>query len=254
MNLEPMIVVALVAATLGAAFVNGVIGFGFALLAVNALAAVLGAKDGIVVLSLLTPLVSGLQMWRYRRHQGLARRIRVLVLTAILGTILGARILVLLPGFVISIALGLFTAFDALVELRGRRPPIASATERRLAPLAGFVGGVTNGTLGAAGPVLGSYLIAIGLRGAEFAFAISVVFFSMSIARTAVLAGLGQYTSPILLLGLLLLVPSVLGQRVGFWLRGRLPATTVERAVLVLLLVASLNLLYRGVEGLLAAG
>ena len=254
MSLDPAIVVALIAATFGAAFVNGMIAFGFALLVVNALAAVLGAKDGIVVLSLLTPLVSGLQIWRYRVHRDTAPRYRTLVVTAVLGTILGARILVFLPGFVISLALGLFTAFDVLIELRGRGARLASGTERRLAPLAGFVGGVTNGTLGAAGPVLGSYLIAIGLRGAEFAFAISVVFFSMSVVRTAVLAGLGQYTTSILLLGLLLLVPSVVGQRVGFWLRGRLPAATVERAVLVVLLLASLNLLYRGVQGFLATG
>jgi uncharacterized membrane protein YfcA len=253
MGLDPAVVVALVAASFGAAFVNGVIGFGFALLAVNALAAVLGAKDGIIVLSLLTPLVSGLHVWRYRVHSATVSRLSTLVLAAVLGTVLGARILVLLPGSVISLALGLFTAFDALIELRGRRAPLATGTERRLAPVAGFVGGISNGTLGAAGPVLGTYLIAIGLRGGQFAFAISVVFFAMSIVRTAVLAGLGQYTSAIGLLGLILLVPSVVGQRVGFWLRGRLPAPTVERAVLGLLLLASLNLLYRGVEGLVAA-
>jgi uncharacterized membrane protein YfcA len=54
-------------------------------------------------------------------------------------------------------------------------------------------------------------------------------------------------------LALLLLIPSLLGQRIGLWLRGRLPAHAIERAVLILLLVASLNLLYRGIEGLLTA-
>ena len=254
MDLSPAVIVMLIVAMFVAAFVNGTLGFGFALLAVNVLAVILGAKDGIIVLSLLTPLVSGLHIWRYRRQSATFPRLRALVLAAMIGTVLGARILVLLPGFAISLALGLFTAFDALYELRGRRAPLAIGTERRLAPLAGFAGGVTNGTLGAAGPVLGSYLIAIGLRGAEFAFAISVVFFAMSVVRTAVLAGLDQYTSSIAMLGLALLPPSIVGQRVGFWLRGRLPAETVERAVLIVLLLASLNLLYRGVAGLLAAG
>ena len=253
MSLDPVVVVALVATAFGAAFVNGVIGFGFALLAVNAFASVIGAKDGIIVLSLLTPLVSGLHVWRYRVHAATAARLSTLVLAAVIGTVLGARILVFLPGPVISLALGLFTFVDAVVELRGRRPPLASGTERRLAPVAGFVGGLSNGALGASGPVLGTYLIAIGLRGGQFAFAISIVFFAMSIVRTGVLAGLGQYTGTLPLLGLILLGPAVAGQRVGFWLRGRLPATAVERAVLGLLVLASLNLLYRGVEGLLAA-
>jgi len=252
MDLGPTILVALVVAIFGAAFVNGTIGFGYALLAVNVLAVVLGAKDGIIVLSLLTPLVSALHIWRYRRQVATLPRLRVLVLAAMIGAVVGTRILVLLPDYAISIALGLFTAFDALVELRGRRPPLGTIAERRLAPVAGFVGGVTNGTLGASGPVLGSYLIAIGLRGAEFAFAISVAFFAMSIVRTGALAVQDQYTTAAAWLALALLAPSVVGQRVGFWLRGRLAAATVERAVLIVLLLASLNLLYRGLEGLLA--
>ena len=254
MDLGPVALVVLVAAMFGAAFVNGTVGFGFALLAVNVLAVILGAKDGIIVLSLMTPFVAGLQVWHFRAHRSAAAsRLGLLIVFAVIGTAIGSQILVLLPGYLISLALGVLTVFDVLMELRGRRPPLASHTERRLAPVVGFVGGVSNGALGASGPVFGSYLIAIGLRGGEFVLAISTVFVAMSLIRNVVLAGLGQYTLTIVGLALLLLVPSLVGQRIGFWLRGRLPARTIERSILLLLLVASLNLLYRGIEGLLAA-
>jgi uncharacterized membrane protein YfcA len=253
MDLSPLVLAVLVASIFGAAFVNGTIGFGYALLAVNVLAVILGAKDGIIVLSLLTPVVSGLQVWHFRAHRAVALRLRVLILTALLGTAIGSQILVFLPGFAISLALGVLTVIDVIIELRGRRPPLAAGTERRLAPVAGFIGGLSNGTLGASGPVFGSYLIAIGLRGGEFVLAISSVFFAMSLIRNVVLTGLGQYTTGIVVLAAVLLVPSLVGQRIGFWLRGRLPARTLERAVLILLLVASVNLLYRGIEGLLIA-
>ena len=252
MELDPAVVIALVPAVFAAAIVNGITGFGFALVAVNVLAVALGAKDAIIVLSLLTPFVSGLQLWRYRRHSHTLRRVRVLVIAAMIGTAVGARILVFLPGYAISLALGLFTVIDALVELRGRRPLVTTRTERRLAPAAGFVGGVTNGALGAAGPVLGSYLLAVGIRGADFAFAISAAFFTMSLVRNGALAVLGQYTPPAILLAVALLAPAIAGLRAGFWLRGRLAAPTVERAVLVVLLLASLNLLYQGTRGLIA--
>jgi uncharacterized membrane protein YfcA len=253
MDLSPLALLALIGSIFGASFVNGTIGFGFALLAVNALALVLGAKDGIILLSLLTPVISGLQVWHFRAHRSIARRLRLLIVAALVGTAVGSQILVFLPGYLISLALGLLTAFDVLVELRGRREPVGARTERGLAPIAGFVGGVSNGALGASGPVFGSYLVAIGLRGGEFVLAISSVFFAMSLIRNVVLAGLGQYTAATFGLAVILLVPSLVGQRLGFWLRGRLPALTIERAVLVLLLVASLNLLYRGIAGLLAA-
>lgn len=252
MDLSPITMLVLVGSMFGAGFVNGTISFGFALLAVNVLALILGAKDGIIVLSLLTPAVSGFQVWHHRANRATAQRLRTLIGAALVGTAVGAQILVFLPGHLLSLALGLLTVFDVFVELRGRRPPLESRTERRLAPVVGFVGGVSNGALGASGPVFGSYLVAIGLRGGEFALGISTVFFAMSIIRNVVLAGLGQYTTGMVVVALILLVPSFAGQHVGFWLRGRLPAPTVERAVLVLLLVASLNLLFRGVEGLLA--
>jgi uncharacterized membrane protein YfcA len=253
MDLSLVVLLILVASMFGAAFVNGTVGFGYALLAVNVLAVVLGAKDGVIVLSLMTPIVAGLQTWHFRAHWATAGRLRLLIVAALIGTATGSQILVLLPGYLISLALGLLTVFDVIVELRGKRAPLASRTERRLAPVAGFIGGVSNGALGASGPVFGSYLVAIGLRGGEFVFAISLVFISMSLIRNVVLAGLGQYTMAIAGLALLLLVPSLVGQRIGFWLRGRLPAHAIERAVLILLLVASLNLLYRGIEGLLTA-
>jgi uncharacterized membrane protein YfcA len=253
MDLSPVTLSVLVGSMFGAAFVNGTIGFGFALLAVNVLALVLGAKDGIIVLSLLTPVVSGIQVWHFRAHRMVVGRLRPLILAALVGTAIGSQILVFLPGYLISLALGLLTAFDVFVELRGRGQPLALRTERRLAPVAGFIGGISSGTLGASGPVFGSYLVAIGMRGAEFALAITTIFFATSLMRNVVLAGLGQYTTSTLGLAVVLLVPALVGQRVGFWLRGRLPALTLERAVLILLLVAGLNLLFRGIEGLLAA-
>lgn len=252
MDLSPLATATLIVSMFGAGFVNGTIGFGYALLAVNVLAVFLGAKDAIIVLSLLTPIVSGLQTWQFRAHRATASRIRILILAAVAGTAIGAHILVLLPGALISLALGLLTSADVIIELRGRRPPLGLQVERRLAPVAGLIGGLSNGTLGASGPVFGSYLMAIGLRGGEFVLAISIVFFAMSLVRNVVLLELGQYSVGLVVFALILVAPSLVGQRLGFWLRGRLPARTLEHAVLILLLVASFNLLVRGIEGLLA--
>jgi uncharacterized membrane protein YfcA len=247
MDIDPLVLGLLAVALLAAALMNGLVGFGFALLGVNALALIVGAKSGIVIMSILAPLVSGMQIVRNRSRLGVRRRLGSLLAGAIVGSAIGTQLFVVLPAFVISLALGTFTAWFALTAMRGERPPLAEGTERRLAPFAGLVAGISNGTLGASGPVLGSYLTAIGLRGVDFVAAISLMFFSMGSIRVGLLGALGQYTVSLVLMSLVLFIPSYLGQRAGFWFQGRIRVETLQRAILVVLFLASLNLLIRGV-------
>jgi uncharacterized membrane protein YfcA len=244
-TLEPLTVVVLVLLIVVAAFINGTIGFGFALLAVNALALVLDARNGVIAMSLVTPFVSGLQALHHRDRAGLARRLRAMLLAALVGSLVGTQLLVLLPAPAIGAALGAFTVWFVLDSARGRRPPIGGSTQRWLAPATGLVGGVSNGALGASGPVFGTYLVAIGLRGVDFAFAISLAFFMMSVLRVGQLAVLGQYTTSLAMVGLALVVPAVLAQYVGLWFKGRLPAAALYRGVLALLFLAGASLLVR---------
>lgn len=252
MTLDPILLAGLLVAVSISALINGMLGFGFALLAVNVLAVVLGAKEAVIVMSLVTPAMSGLQLVRHRRFAPSWRRFRVLLVGALVGSVVGTQLLVILPASVIAFALGAFTVYYVVTAMRADRPPIATSTERRLAPVAGFVGGVTNSTIGASGPVFGTYMVALGLRGREFAFAISLSFFAMGILRAGLLAALDQYTVALTTAALALFVPAVSSQRVGFWLQSRAPTRLIHRAVLIVLLVASVNLLWRGVSEFLA--
>ncbi len=234
-----------------AAIVNGMVGFGFALLAVNALALVLDAKSGVIVMSLLAPMMSGLQLWHHRRQLVIERRLWSMIVAALIGSIIGTQLLIVLPAEAVSIALGAFTLYYVASSLRRERQPMAHATQRWMGPFAGAIGGISNGALGASGPVFGTYLTAIGLRGAAFTVAISTAFFTMGLLRVGMLGALGQYTTPLLVLALVLAVPSILVQRIGFHLQGRLDKETLYRAVLVVLAIGGLNLLVRGTIGLL---
>jgi uncharacterized membrane protein YfcA len=255
-TLDPLAIIALVAIISLAAFVNGTIGFGFALLAVNALALFLDAKNGVIAMSLISPIVSGIQVWHHRERSSLARRLRTMLLGGLVGTALGTQLLVLLPPTAISTALGAFTVWFVFDSLRVQRPPLAGSTQRWLGPVAGLIGGISNGALGASGPVFGTYLTAIGLRTRDFGFAISIAFFTMAVMRVGLLTGLGQYTLPLVGIGLALAVPSILAQYVGLWFKGRLPAETLYRGVLVFLFLAGANLLVRSALDILrpAAG
>ena len=129
-----------------------------------------------------------------------------------------------------------------------------AGTQRVLAPAVGLAAGMMNGSLGASGPVLGSYLHAIGLRKREFAFAISVVFATMGLLRVGLLAGLGAYTTATFALGVGLFLPAVVGQRVGFRLQGRMDARRFELAIFSVLVLAAGNLILKGAQGALGPG
>ena len=72
----------------------------------------------------------------------------------------------------------------------------------------------------------------------------------MGVLRVGLLAGFEQYTAPLVGIALLLLVPSIIVQRVGFHLQGRLDRRTVYRTVLVVLAIGGVNLVVRGLLAL----
>jgi uncharacterized membrane protein YfcA len=249
---EPIVLAVLLALFLGGSIVNGLIGMGLALVAVNAVANAVDPKSAVVVMSLISPFLSGYQLIHNRSFVEGWSRVRSLVLWSVVGSIVGAQLLVLLPTWAIGLALGLFTVQFVIDRLRTERPALAKRTERRLAPIAGLIGGTTNSALGASGPIVGSYLFAIGLRGREFAFAISVVFFIAALTRMTSLAVLGQYTLPLASLSFVLLWPSLLGQHIGQRLQGRADPLVFQRVLLIVLLVSGANMLIQSGRGLLA--
>ena len=250
---DPPALVFLAAVFLFGSVINGLLGFGLALVAVNAMATVIDVKVGILTLSVIAPFLSSSQLrhnWAYFHSWS---RLRSLTLGAIVGTVFGAQLLVYLPTWVIGLALGLFTVQFTIDRLRRERPAVAKSTEQRLAPVAGFIGGTTNSALGASGPIFGSYLYAIGLSGREFAFGISVVFFIQALVRVGSFAALGQFNEFIMSMAFVLFWPSVAGQYIGQALQGRVDPKLFQRILLVLLLVSSANLMIQGVRGMLAA-
>lgn len=253
MELDLGLALTLAAVIFVASVVNGVAGFGFALVAVAALAVVLDPRPAVVLMSVITPLLQTFQLRYHWEYRSVTPRLVPMLVAAGIGTIVGSNLLVILPGYVLAIALGLFALWYVASSLRTSPMLVTAATERRIAPIIGGAAGVSNGALGASGPILGSYLLAIGLTGRSFVFAISIAFAVMSAIRVATLAVLGEYTLTVLLLGLGLAVPAWLGQRLGFWLQGRLSAQAFQRIILIALLLASANLLYRGVTQAVAA-
>lgn len=239
----------LMAVIVGAAGLStGATGLGFAQLTAVGLSVVLDARTAVTLLAVTVPPVSIVQLLRHRSSVG-EWRSRMLVLSAacIAGVPIGAYLLTILSERVIAIVLGLFTLFFIVSRLRRPMFTIRPAHERVTAPVVGILGGIFNGTIGVSGPILGSYLIALGMRPATFAFTIQVLFLAMTTVRLVGLVALGEVTAPLLAIGAVLVVPSLAGQTAGFWLQARFSREVFERSVLVIMAIAAAGLLARGV-------
>lgn len=249
-DVAPGLLAVLAVLAFGTSLVNGAIGFGFGILSVNALALAFGPKVGIVVLSLVALPLASIQVVHHRSLASLGRRLASLGAGAVVGSLIGVPLLLILPGWALSIGLGVFTGWYAIDGLRQERAPLQTGTERAIAPFVGFGAGLTNGALGAAGPVLGTYLAAIGLRGREFAFGINLMFVAMGVVRAAILALTDQYVPAAVVTAAVLVGPAILGQSLGFRLKGRVSGEALQRVLLVILLVAAVNLVTTGIRTL----
>ena len=247
----PVLYVPLVLAMFVAGGISGMTGFGVGIVGSISLAILVGPKLAVILLSILSSFTATAQVVKFRADLPVVRRLVWLLAAALLGAIAGSFLLVWLPYAVLALLLGAFTLTYVAVSVSGFRPRASEHAERVLSPVIGLLAGVINSTVGSSGPVLGPYLLALGLTPEAFITSISVAFLTMGVVRVITLAALAQYTWPIVAAGLSLLAPTFLGQLVGFWLQKRVAKEVFERLVLALLAVAAGYLVFRGVRAAL---
>ena len=245
--------VILAAVLLVAGIVNGLAGFGFALVGTMALATVIDPATAVVlmiipILSANATLVSELSVSELR---SCGRRFWPLVVAALVGTLLGMVVIDRLPGAPVRVGLGLITL--AFVLSRGSVVPIPSLgggrIDREGTGVMVVVGGVSGLLFGATnvGVQLVAYLRSIELSHGLFVSVVALVFLGINALRVGAAVAFGLYPSlAVVGLSVAAVVPSVLGVAVGRRLRRRVSSRQREVAVLGLLTVVGVRLVLGG--------
>ncbi|WP_181693222.1 sulfite exporter TauE/SafE family protein [Natronomonas sp. LN261] len=254
-SLTPEVAVLIVAVVTVSGAVNGVAGFGFAVVGTMALASVFDPAVAVVfmIVPILAVNVSLLSELSAADLRDCGRRFTPLVLAAIVGTIVGMAALDRLPEAPLRIGLGIVSlSFVVSAQRLVALPGIERAKEGCFVetPAAMAAVGAASGLLFGAtnvGVQLVAYVRSCDLRHGLFVGVIALVFVGINGLRVGAAAALGLYPDvPVAVGSVLAALPALVGVGVGKRLRGRIGEHARRAIVLGLLSVIGIRLLAGG--------
>ncbi|MCR8724104.1 sulfite exporter TauE/SafE family protein [Frigidibacter sp. ROC022] len=241
---DPLALAAILAALMMGGVLKGATGAGAPVIAVPVIAGVFDIRVAVVIMAVPNLLTNTWQSWSYRSH-GIGRSFTLaFALAGAIGTIAGTVVLALLP----IDALQLLTAAVVFlyVLLRLARPELTLSrhhANRAVVPV-GVAAGVLQGAAGISAPISLSFLSAMRLSRPAFIATISLFFASMGLVQLPSLAYYGLMTWQLFGIGILAVVPLLLGMPLGAAIARRIGPKGFDRVILVFLCLLALRLIW----------
>jgi uncharacterized protein len=243
--LGPLELAILIAGVAIAGFAKGLSGMGLPLIATPILAGVFGPRVAVTIATIPILAANSLLLTQGVRRRELLRGLGPLIAASMLGTAIGTLLLARLDQRTFAL---LISAIVVVFLARGDRllgDDPAALRARILGPLVCFVGGVLQGTTSIASPLVGSYFHARRLAPSDFVFVLAAIFELNGIVQVVGYSLQQLYTADIVAIGLIGLVPTLLGLLAGIYARGRIDPVLFRRLIVVLLVFSVANLLWR---------
>ncbi len=232
-------------ASLVGAFVKAVTGMGYPLIAVPLISLVLGVDDAVVLVAAPNITANALLCWEARDARHEVRDLPALLVSSVLGAVVGTALLVSLPEEPILLALVATIVAFVVSYLRTPELRLAEATTHRWAPVAGGLAGVMQGAVGVSGPVVAMWLHGYRLRARAYVHAATAIFGVSGTIQLALLVGAGELTRERAAVSALAFVPVLAMLPVGSRLRDRLGGRGFELAVVGVLVASGAALVVR---------
>lgn len=254
--IDPVVILTLVGVVLVAGAVNGVAGFGFALVGTMVLASVLDPATAVVfmILPILVVNASLVRDLSARELRVCGRRFAPLLVAALVGTIAGMLVLDLLPETPLRVGLGVVSlAFVLSAQRAVGLPGLGRLREgcfvETPAAMLG-VGGVSGLLFGGTnvGVQLVAYVRSCDLSHGLFVGVVAMIFLGLNGVRVVAAGALGLYPDPLVLVASLAAgVPALAGVVIGKRLRPHVSERRRRVVVLGLLTAIGVRLVLAGV-------
>ena len=234
-----------------AGFVKGAVGFALPMMMISGLGSFLAPDIALAALILPAVTTNLIQALRNGVRAALESvwRFRIYVSALLIFLAFSAQLVLVLPSWSLFLILGVPVTLFATAQLLGWRMRIRQgyerATEIAIGATAGFIGGIS----GVWGPQTVAYLTAMETPKVEQMRVQGVVYGSGALMLLAAHLKSGVLSVQTLPLSLAMLLPAVIGIYIGFLVQDRLDQEKFRRATLLVLIVAGLNLVRRGLFG-----
>ena len=245
------ILAACLAVTLVAGVIKGAVGFAMPLVMVSGIGMLLDPQT--TVAAIILPIVATNLVQTFRTGIGpaveAAREHWLYLLLVSLAILAFGQLLPRIDTRTFSLILGIPVTILSLVQLAGWHPNIPAGRERAAEVVAGLLSGALGGLAGTWGPTTVLYLLALKVPKRKSVIVQGVIYGTGSIALLAahLISGvLNPGTAP---LSALLLVPGLIGIWFGLRIQDRLDPVRFRRWTLIVLAVAGLNLVRKGLMG-----
>ena len=236
--------------TFAAGIVKGTIGFALPMLMISGLSSFLAPELALAALIVPTLVTN---IWQAMR-QGLREAwrsvsaFRVFLLCGLVTLILGAQLVQVLPRDVIFLVIGVPVAVFAVLQLSGwqlRMLRRRTSVEALFGGLAGFLGGL----VGVWGPPTVAYLTAINTPKKEQMRLQGAIYGLGALALSGAHVQSGVLRAETLPLSLMMVFPAIAGMLLGLRIQDRIDQAAFRKVTLLVLLLAGLNLVRRGLFG-----
>ncbi|MBO9445365.1 sulfite exporter TauE/SafE family protein [Ruegeria sp. R14_0] len=239
---------------LGVAFlagsIKGMVGFAMPMVLVSGLSVFLPPELAIAGLILPTLVTNVLQAFGQGVQAAVSsmRQFRVFLIVGLVFLLAGAQLVTLVPPSTFLLMIGAPVTLFALIQVLGVKLVLAKPSVRMEA-LIGSVAGFVGGMSGIWGPPTVAYLTALNTPKAVQMRVQGVIYGLGAVALTLAHLGSGILRAETAPFSAVLIVPAVVGMWLGLQLQSRIDQALFRKVTLVVLLVAGLNLLRRGLMG-----
>lgn len=228
-----------------AGLVKGVTGMGLPTVAMGVLGSLISPVAAASLLIVPSFITNVWQLLAGPRFGAIARRLWLMMLAIVVGTVFGTSLLTSGNTQLSTAALGAALTLYAAYTLLARQLSVPAQAEPWLSPLIGITTGVVTGGTGVFVIPAVPYLQALGLTKDDLVQALGLSFTISTVALAIGLAWRGEFHVGSLTMSALALAPALVGMWAGQVLRERISPPAFRLGFLICLLLLGLEMVVR---------
>lgn len=225
--------------------VKGISGIGLPLVAIPIMAGFMPIDRAVAIMLLPNLLMNMWLMWTYRAHAVRLANLPLMAAVGVFGVVLGSWLLSAVPEIYMIGFMALWLGGYLVHLMVGREFGMPEVLSRHAPALVVALGGVVQGAVGTAGPIIAPYVHSLKLGQPQFVFVISILFQIFALTQLVSFLWLGLVDGERLLESMAACVPIAIFLPLAVRLGQRISIRAFNWFVIALLVVIEARLIWR---------